>query len=99
MITLTFCLSAMLGLLVASSTEWTDTAVREGPTAKGAAPVRDLALTVHDPILIVGNAEFTNASGVVWGSGTESDPYIIEGWDINASAANGIEPRRNDELY
>lgn len=36
----------------------------------------------HNPILIDGNAGFTNASGVVWGSGTEADPFIIEGWDI-----------------
>jgi parallel beta-helix repeat protein len=40
------------------------------------------ALFSHDPILIIGDGEFTNASGVTRGSGTESDPYIIEGWDI-----------------
>lgn len=41
--------------------------------------------TSHSPILINGNANFTNASGVVWGSGVESDPYILEGWDIQGS--------------
>ena len=50
-----------------------------------------IAYTTHSPISITGNEGFTNESGVVWGSGTPSDPYIIEGWDINASAANGIE--------
>jgi parallel beta-helix repeat protein len=50
-----------------------------------------IAYTTHSPILIIGNGGFTNESGVVWGSGTESDPYIIEGWDINSSTANGID--------
>jgi parallel beta-helix repeat protein len=30
-------------------------------------------------------------TGISRGSGTYDDPYIIEGWDINASSANGIE--------
>src|SRR3990172_7838416 len=42
------------------------------------------------PILIVGDAAFTPDNGVTGGSGTPSDPYIIEGWDIDASAADGI---------
>jgi len=36
-------------------------------------------LTSHDPIYIEGNAGFTAANGVVAGSGTAGDPYIIEG--------------------
>jgi parallel beta-helix repeat protein len=44
----------------------------------------------HDPILIVGNAQFTSANGVTGGTGTASDPYVIEGWDINATSATGI---------
>lgn len=91
MIALALCLSAMLGLLVTSLSERTDTEARENPNGDHSIPVRILTLTIHDPIHIVGNAGFNNASGVVWGSGTESDPYIIEGWDINASTANGIE--------
>lgn len=51
------------------------------------------ALNTHDPILIVGNANFTSANGVCGGNGTAADPYIIEGWDINASTGNGIEIR------
>ena len=57
----------------------TDTYVRENPI-----PAKALVLTVHDPIFIDGNAGFTNASGVVWGSGTALDPFIIAGWDIDA---------------
>ena len=48
-------------------------------------------LTPHDPILIVGNDNFTLANGVVGGRGTESDPYIIEGWFISADNVHGIK--------
>jgi parallel beta-helix repeat protein len=58
-----------------------------------------ITYTTHGPISIVGNEGFTNESGVVWGSGTESDPYIIEGWDINASTAIGIEVRNTDAHF
>ena len=43
----------------------------------------------HAPILIIGNAQFTASNGVTGGSGTLADPYVIGGWDINASS-NGI---------
>ncbi len=42
------------------------------------------------PILIQGDQDFTAANGVTGGSGTEADPYVIEGWEINASASHGI---------
>ena len=42
------------------------------------------AYITHDPIYIDGNADFTPANGVKSGSGTQSDPYLIEGWDIKA---------------
>ncbi|MEM4308454.1 MAG: NosD domain-containing protein [Thermoplasmata archaeon] len=41
--------------------------------------------TPHAPIHINGNSQFTSENGVVSGSGTPADPYIIEGWDINAN--------------
>jgi parallel beta-helix repeat protein len=44
-----------------------------------------ISYTAHGPISINGNGGFTNGSGVVWGSGTASDPYIIEGWEINST--------------
>jgi predicted TIM-barrel fold metal-dependent hydrolase len=43
------------------------------------------------PILIQNDYQFTAANGVVSGSGTVSDPYIIENWVIDASGANGID--------
>ncbi|MCK5291173.1 MAG: right-handed parallel beta-helix repeat-containing protein [Thermoplasmata archaeon] len=36
----------------------------------------------HGPIYIYSNADFTPANGVTGGSGTPSDPFIIEGWEI-----------------
>lgn len=38
--------------------------------------------TQHDPIFISGDQKFTAENGVTGGSGTSSDPYIIESWDI-----------------
>ena len=46
--------------------------------------------SLHDPIVIFGDSGFTNASGVVWGSGTASDPYVIEGWEIDTSSGTGM---------
>lgn len=82
MIALVFCLSALLGLLVNSLSDRTN---QEGQVSNDITQVKTLASTSHGPILIDGNAGFTNESGIVWGSGTESDPYIIEGWDIQGS--------------
>ena len=48
------------------------------------------ALTPRDPIYIEGNEDFTPANGVVSGSGTAEDPYIIANWDMSAENANGI---------
>ncbi len=56
----------------------------------GLVPERASAYTAHPPILIDGDAAFTPANGVTRGSGTAVDPFVIEGWDINASTADGI---------
>jgi parallel beta-helix repeat protein len=53
----------------------------------------------HSPIYIDGNADFTSANGVKSGSGTQSDPYIIEGWDIKASSTIGIYIRNTDAYF
>jgi parallel beta-helix repeat protein len=61
-------------------------------TSEPPTPAR-IAYTTHDPIFIDGNAGFAgpNAStGVTKGSGTASDPYVIEGWEISF-VSNGIE--------
>jgi len=53
-------------------------------------PTNVSAFSSRNHILINGNGGFTNMSGVSWGSGTATDPFIIEGWEIDASAAHGI---------
>ncbi len=42
----------------------------------------------HAPILIESDAALTAANGVTSGSGTESDPFVIEGWNVDASGSN-----------
>lgn len=51
------------------------------------------AMSTHSPIYINGNAGFTAANGVVGGNGTSNEPYVISGWNISGSSANGIEIR------
>ena len=43
---------------------------------------------LREPIYIYGNSDFTCENGVVSGSGSQYDPYIIEGWHIIASGAS-----------
>lgn len=45
----------------------------------------------HAPILIESNSDFTSSNGVVSGAGTEFDPYIIRGWNIEAPGGTAIE--------
>jgi len=52
-------------------------------------PRESKAFTPHLPIYINGNGAFTPANGVTGGSGIPSDPYIIEGWDVNHSKYTG----------
>jgi len=55
------------------------------------APQETRAYTPHGPIRIDGDAAFTAANGVTGGTGTPSDPYLIEGWEIAVpSSAPGI---------
>ena len=42
----------------------------------------------HEPIYIFGNDAFTLANGVVSGTGSADDPYIIQGWYIDVSATD-----------
>lgn len=49
------------------------------------------ALTSHGVILIEGNGDFTAAHGITGGSGSASDPFIVEGFDIVPDARPGIK--------
>ena len=53
----------------------------DGPGTMHTAPL----YTMHTPIRIDGNANFTSANGVVSGTGTQTDPYILENWEIDGS--------------
>ncbi|MFC2106627.1 hypothetical protein ACFLS0_07760, partial [Candidatus Bipolaricaulota bacterium] len=46
----------------------------------------DATETVNDsqrgPISILGDTDFTTENGVVGGTGTQDDPYVVAGWEI-----------------
>ncbi len=48
-------------------------------------PLLDLELTGKEIIRIDSDMDFTSENGVVSGDGSQDTPYIIEGWEINAS--------------
>ncbi len=52
--------------------------------------VQATSYTPHAPIVIKNDGDFTAGNGVTGGSGTAADPFVIQGWDINASGVNGI---------
>jgi len=57
------------------------------------------AYTKRDSILIIGNENFTTANGVVGGNGTEEDPYVISGWQINETTGIPIEIRNTTDYF
>lgn len=57
------------------------------------------AYAPHAPIRILSNADFFGANGVVRGSGTASDPYVIEGWEIVPTNSHGIDIRNTDAFF
>jgi parallel beta-helix repeat protein len=44
----------------------------------------------HDPIEISEDSEFNSTNGVVSGTGTTLDPFIIENWNITTATGHGI---------
>jgi len=64
----------------------------------GTAPVVS-AYAPHSPIRIVGDGAFTSANGVTRGAGTPTNPYVIEGWDLNASTWHGIDVRNTNASF
>lgn len=45
-----------------------------------------LEYAAHDIIKIDSNSEFNPLHGVVGGTGTQEDPYIISGWEIDVGS-------------
>lgn len=62
-------------------------------------PEEASAYTVRGRITIDGNSNFISQYGVVSGSGTWNDPFIIEGWEINASGGVGIKIKNSDAHF
>lgn len=57
------------------------------------APGKVSAYTLHTPIYINGDANFTTGNGVTGGDGSPSNLYVISGWDIDSSTTDGITVR------
>jgi parallel beta-helix repeat protein len=53
----------------------------------------------NDRIYIEGNSEFTANNGVSSGSGTQSDPYIIEDKHISAFHGNGVSIKNTTKYF
>ena len=55
---------------------------------------------IHTPIRINSDADFTAGNGVTGGTGTAEDPWIIEGWEIDAQGGvNSIYVANTTEPY
>lgn len=70
-----------------------------GASATRSLPPPASALTSHASISIVGDANFTAGNGVVSGSGTPADPFIIAGWDLDVNRSNGIGVRNTTASF
>lgn len=55
-----------------------------------ALPTPSPPFVARAPIDISSNADFTAANGVVAGTGSPADPFVIAGWSITASGGIGI---------
>lgn len=69
------------------------------PDAARPDPTIRVSYTFHQPILIDGDIQFTGTNGVKSGNGTDSNPFIIEGWDITTTHATGIEIRSTTAFF
>jgi len=85
LIALTLIISLITPLLMITSLSEKDSPVSNVPA--------HISYATHARISISGNAGFlgSNATtGISWGNGTVGNPYIIEGWDIDASGNRGV---------
>src|SRR6266568_3688590 len=68
-------------------------------SARGLVSTATSSLQIHDPIVISSNSDFNPSNGVTGGSGTASDPYVIEGWNITSSGTTGISISNTDASF
>ncbi len=62
-----------------------------GNTTQRGKDIEMRGYTTHGPIYIDSDSQFDSKHGVVGGSGTPDDPYIISGWDISTSGYNKVQ--------
>lgn len=67
-----------------------DTDGMVGQTSREVSVLESPVPSPHDPILIDGDRDFLPENGVIGGSGTIDDPYVIGGWIIHPTEGNGI---------
>src|SRR6266576_1937586 len=68
-------------------------------SARGMVSTATSSLQPHAPIVISSNSDFNPSNGVTGGSGTASDPYVIEGWNITSSGTTGISISNTDASF
>lgn len=82
------------------NSERIETGVRGSSVLVGDVPLEQAAgFNTHLPIYIQGDSAFTTANGVTGGRGTPSEPYIIAGWDIDATTAHGISIQNTNAYF
>ncbi len=65
-----------------------------------AAPEGASAYTSSSPMYIQSNLDFNSGHGVVSGTGTQADPYIIDGWEIvTTNYGYGIIVANTDKYF
>ena len=69
------------------------------PTAQSGTVSTLPAPNHHDPITIEGDGNFTIANGVVAGSGTLSDPFLIAGWNISGPGDHALAIRNTTTSF
>ena len=62
-------------------------------------PSKTEAYSVREPITIVGNGDFLPENGVVGGSGSSEDPFVISGWEIHVRSGSGIAIRNTTASF
>jgi len=70
--------------------------------ASDSAPAIGMAYDPHLPIILANNIAFTgnnSTTGISWGSGTEEDPYVITGLEIDAGGYLSAIDIGNSNVY
>ena len=78
-------LASMVFVSMADTYQFFKSPVQDTSNPWDNIPQKTGRYTLHDPIRINSDDEFTGANGVSGGSGIDGDPYIIDGWEIDGT--------------